>query len=402
MNQPVTPTPSQQGDEPKPRAITDLGPGFTPERGVADFVTNQLPRSGLDFITNTVHAVTHAPQTAWDLGKLIAGGVRAGAREFGVDMGHNESDDTAQAFAHYVQNRYGSVDKAKESLYTDPVGVMSDFSAVATAAGGITKLATLGKMGSTALKAGEMANPLFLPSKAASGIIKLATPRTLPEGGFDPKTATFGPTGPEAPPKAPAGPDPAAVKQRAYDLAGLPMDQDTFGAAKVPSPEQWRQADQDVRGKMKPQAEAKPAPAAPASQSSIKALLSGAGVTWALEHLSHHLLGAATGGALTAGAIKYLPDVLRSSAGQAILARLGPGSTAATAAAVARDLIPALNTMYKSQHQDQPFVMPSSLQPRLLQGSPYAKGGEVNRELARIQRERLPLLGIHDVLRAKV
>ena len=76
-----------------------------------------------------------------------------------------------------------------------------------------------------------------------------------------------------------------------------------------------------------------------------------------------------------------------------MLARIGDGSNAAKVAGVARDLVPALNTLYQSQLQQQSMGQHSALDER-------ARGGLINPELARLQREGLGP-GIHGMLEAK-
>lgn len=455
---PATPTPQdqpRQDDQPRARAITGVGPGpedVPPEKSFPDFLTNHLIPSGINFITNTVDAVTHAPRTIDDMGALLAGGVKAVARSAGMELPENRADEVARAFANYAKARWFSgPDQIWEHLYNDPVGMASDFSMVAGAAGGVAKLAALGgeaggmeRLAQVARtvseKAGTAANVTNLAwypgalAKGAGAVVSRLLPKKaeLPafdpstaefEGGlpgdFDLKTKTFEPpsrfTVGSAPKPAPPPTEPdlqPAIAQRAYDLAKLRQGE----GITLPGWEEWRQADQDIRAKPPKPPEAPEAPAAkappaaapaPASApaksawnaKTIGGMLAGAGLTGtALDLLTHHVLQSVGAGAMAGVALKYLPGLLRSDAGQAMLARLGPNSSAATAAAVARDMIPALNSLHQSQ---QPIVVdPARAQqlPPALQ----AKGGPVNDELARLQRERLPLRAgtLRDLTRA--
>ena len=124
-----------------------------------------------------------------------------------------------------------------------------------------------------------------------------------------------------------------------------------------------------------------------------------------MEALAHHLTCAVAGGVLSYGAVKLLPAFLKSSTGQQMLAAIGPGSKPAQVAAVARDMMPALNTLYKSQQGQQQqrsiTIDPARLrrfEPLPMQPFVRAKGGTVNPELARIQRERLRLPVILETL----
>ena len=450
----------KQEDQPRQEegshAITGMGPGredLPQEKSVPDFVLNHLIPSGINFVTNTWDAVSHPARTIDDMGALLAGGVKAVARTTGMDLPKNRADEVAQAFANYAKARWFSgPDQLREALYNDPVGMASDFSMVANAAGGVAKLAALGgeaggleRLAQTARTAekvmgtaGNATNLGWYPGAAAKLTTKLGgalvsrlvpKPAELPafdpktasfEGGlpgeFDLKTKTFEPpsrfTVGSAPKPAPAPPAldlQAAVTQRAYDLAKLNQ-----GERAVPGWSEWRQAQEDIRNKppqaekppqAAPQPKAQPAPTpaipAPAAKpaftaKTIGAMLAGGGVTGlALDLLTHHVLGSAATGALAAGAVKYLPDLLRSDLGQQMLARIGPGSNVATATAVARDLIPALNSIHRSQ---QPIVV-DPVKAQQLPPALQAKGGAFNDELARIQRERLP--GIHAMLQPR-
>ena len=400
-----------------------IPPTPPPERSASDFVLNQIPESAGRFVMGTLGAVRHPVDTVEGLAKLASGGVQAAARAAGVDIPENEYDQVAQAFGHYVSNRYGSVDKAKEALYTDPVGVMSDFSLVVGGAGGVAELAKAGEVAKVLGTVSRVTNPAFLPGKAVSLPVKYFAPKVakaaafdprtatfdndaLP-GDFDPRTATFEPPARYSPPvtpkPAPPPPQPdlqGAIQQRAYDLA-----KQRQGEGVVPGRAEWLQAEQDIRNKPPkapeaetpeaPPAAAQPAPAvnstADAATSRIrqyvKTGLGVAGLSYGLDLLTHHLTQSIVGGALIGGAVKAIPELLRTQAGQQMLARIGPGSTPAQVAAVARDMVPALNAAYRASHAEE--------QPISLADSPYAhaRGGPVNHELARIQNERLDLRG---------
>jgi hypothetical protein len=380
------------------------------EKSVTGFLGNVLTSTG-HLLNNVVKSIIPYDATNFNdaiplkratdtLFDLAYGTGRLAARKLGrenlpVDPEGLKGDQAVQAFRDYVDSRYGSFDKFKDSWYHDPAGMAADLSTVLT--GGETVAEALPGMGKVAAglgKAAEITNPLYVPSKIASGtrgLISKATARPAELPPFDPKTGTFVPefdpfdpaTGgyKSPPPKQPETMQDAVERLRSQwgvkpPKSGLETPEPP-AAAPPPKP-----------------AAPTPAPARPAGWKDVAGPLASSGVTGAaLELLAHHFLGTWGAGILTTGAIKLLPKLLKSEAGQQMLARLGPGSDAARVAGVARDLVPALNTLYQSQLQQQSMGQRSALD--------RAKGGMVNPELARLQREGLQLPGIHDMLERK-
>lgn len=351
------------------------GPGAnvpTPpeQKSATDFLLNQMPHSVGSYLSNTLSAVTHPIDTGNALGNLIAGSFKIAARHAGIDFPENESDQVARAFGNYYLDRYGSIDKAKEALYHDPVGTLSDFSMAAKAAGGVGKLAQLGKAANVASTIGDVLNPAWAATKPVSAVL----------GHFAPAPAVAA----EAVEDTEAAQQ-AAIRQRAYDLAGQGQD-----SGVVPGPDMWRQAEREVRS-APPQQAAPPVNPADAARAkmydTIKGVVGGVGVTAGAEALTKHLTGSVLAGALVGGAIKYIPEVLKSSWGQQALAQIGPGSRPEMIARMARDMVPKLNALYRSQEQK-----PITLQPT------YATGGRVDPELARLQSERLRLPSLRHIL----
>lgn len=286
-----------------------------------------------------------------------------------------QADQAVTAFHDYVMNRYGSWDKFENTLYHDPVGVGADLSVIASGGSAAADMAGLGRTASVLGKIGEVANPLYVPGKIVSGAVKLLGPKEIPA--FDPRSATF------------EGETPPAAQQPETNAEAVRRLQQDWGI-KIP------------QGGLKPPGAAPaaaPAAAAPTIAQNIRGILGsdlgrGAAMGVALDYLTHHLTGAVLRGGLTAGALTVLPKLLRSSAGQQMLAAIGPGSTPARAAAAVQGLVPALNTLYQSQQQ-QPVTV--NIQPW-----ERARGGTVNPVLARIQRERLRLPGIAETLSKRV
>lgn len=417
------------GDVIGSRTQTQVGnmPDVPQEKSVSDFVLNKAPQSAINSLQNLVHAGMHPIDTAWNAGKLVAGAIRATARAAGAEIDDNEADQTARNFAEYAKKRWGGVDQIKEALYNDPAGMLMDFSAAMSGAGGVLRgagalsgIEAASTLGRTATTLGEVTNPLYLPSKAAGATIRGLTrkpPASVPEPtpAFDPKTATFAGdeafdpstgtfgaapgSGYQSPkPKAPpAAAPPESMQDSVNRLRAEWGVKPPKSGIETPEPEPAAAPPPKAKPAAAPPP---PSPAAPPAAGSkiadvvrgaLKNPLSAGAIGYeAINLLSHHLLGSVSGGFMVAGALKYLPQLLKSEAGQQMLARLGPGSNAATVAGVAKDLVPALNTLYQSQLQQQSMGQHSALG--------MAAGGRVNPELARIQRERLPRLGVLGML----
>jgi hypothetical protein len=461
------------GDAPGHEGFGGNVPTQPEQMSVTNFLTNKLPGSIINTAQNLTSAVIHPIRTGEGLGNLVAGTFKAAARGAGFEMPENESDQVARNFLEYAKNRWGGVDQIKNALYQDPVGMMMDFSALLSGAGGVLRgagalsgIETASEMGRMMGEAGEVANPLYVPGKVASGVIGKLAPKPLP--GFDPKNATFAgedvpfdpstgtfheqPGGyrspqPEQPPPNPPPKPPESTQEAVNRLrsqwgvkspksgveaptpppaprVGDYVQWESQGTLKLPKPLRVRgfsddgkwaflegsntgiPADQLIHAPTeappaepppaKPPAQpAAPPPAKPAGWKAWAGPLASVGITGAaLEYLTHHMLGSLGAGALAGGAVKYLPQLLKSEAGQRMLATIGPDSNAAALASVAKNLVPALNTLYQSGLQQQSMGEHSAFDQR-------AKGGMVNPELARIERQRLPLLGIHDMLQRK-
>lgn len=361
------------------------------EKSVEGFAENIIP-SGINFIRNGVNAVIHGKETSDALFDLFRGSGQAAARALGRDIPQNEADQAVANLKNYALQRWGSWDRIKEAIYHDPVGMLSDLSAVlsgggsliglADEAGNVGKLGQLGQMGSDVGEAmrvaGKWTNPAYAPTRFAG---KLLLPKKVP---------------PAAPPAAAA---PAmspqeiqdAIRQRAYEM---------FRERTTPPDEtsDWLKAEQEVKARVLPKAQ--PVAAPPAAQNvrgkllqNIGSYIGGVGVgTVAIEGLkllTGHLVESVMGGALLGGAVKLIPAFLKSEAGQQMLAQLGPGTKPGNAAAIARAMVPALNSMYRSQMEKAPITV-----------FQHASGGPVRTdpELARIQRERLHFPGIVEML----
>jgi hypothetical protein len=177
----------KQGNAPKPKIDFSSVGGVpvnsetdSPSKSVSGFISN-VPRSAGNAVKNVaVGAVALPGQATEQVGgtakDILTGDYKGLFKRFG------KLADNAVALQKEMVNRYGSLDKAKETAYNDPVGFAMDLSTVLTGAGGAVKalgaagkLEGVAKAGSTIAKAGEIANPLTAVPKATSAFIKNKT-----------------------------------------------------------------------------------------------------------------------------------------------------------------------------------------------------------------------------------
>lgn len=124
-----------------------------------------LAKSAKNFGSGLLNVVTHPIDTITGLAKTAIGGIEEGGNKLtGVENTPENGDTNTQAFdnlVNFFKNRYGG-SSAKEvganiahTAYTDPIGFLTDLSAVLT--GGASVVGTVGKLADVA-KAGEIAD----------------------------------------------------------------------------------------------------------------------------------------------------------------------------------------------------------------------------------------------------
>lgn len=127
-----------------------------PEKTLGGFVSNAVTSAGRQ-LAGLGHAIAHPIETAGGMLDLAAGAAQKALPQGVVDFVNRfESNPeaaqravkVAQAVGGQYAKDYGSVDAVKEKLYTDPVGVMADVSALFT--GGGAALSKAGKIMSKA------------------------------------------------------------------------------------------------------------------------------------------------------------------------------------------------------------------------------------------------------------
>src|SRR3990167_6261848 len=114
---------------------------FGEKKSLAGFGKNILT-SGAELVKGTVGAVTSPVETAKGLGSLAAGGVEK------LIPGEQGQEKSFDALISFYKERYGSLQKAKETAYKDPVGFALDIAPIVGAVGkGIQVAGVAGKVG---------------------------------------------------------------------------------------------------------------------------------------------------------------------------------------------------------------------------------------------------------------
>jgi len=178
-----------------PALIARLDAGET-EFDLGEMVSN-IPSSAAQFGKDIIQPLMHPIDTAKGLGNLIEGGIDKGAHaianklpdsflmnfapgnETGVYRNPNwGKEQQADAVGQFYSDRYGSTDNFKKTAMNDPVGLLSDASAVLTGGGALTsKLPGIaGKAGGMVQKAGMAVEPInAVKNTAKYGIGKVAS-----------------------------------------------------------------------------------------------------------------------------------------------------------------------------------------------------------------------------------
>lgn len=154
---------------PQGRYVIEEQPGsnIRPWSSVPFEAVGNIPSSAVNFAKGIYQSVRHPVDTGEALIKAGAGAVRnmipeqyQSQRQWAID-----ASKTADAIGQFYKDRYGSMEGLKNAVATDPVGVMSDASALLSVGAAIAPKA--GKLEGI-LKAGASAtNPVGLAATAA-------------------------------------------------------------------------------------------------------------------------------------------------------------------------------------------------------------------------------------------
>jgi len=140
-----------------------------------------VPSSAYQLGSDVAQAITSPVQTLDAIGNLGLGLIALAIPDAYQEERLDKPQEAAMAVGQYISDRYGGLDKAKESLRTDPVGVLADVSGILLGGGYLATKSGL-KAGELATKAGIATDPLVIAGKGASQVGKGITRRDVLKG----------------------------------------------------------------------------------------------------------------------------------------------------------------------------------------------------------------------------
>ena len=159
-----------------PESMSGVGqPNF-----LADTLSN-VPSSAYQLGSDVAQVVTNPVQTLDAIGNLGLGLIALAIPDAYQEEKLDKPQEAALAVGQYISDRYGGFDKVKETLRTDPVGMLADVSGVLLGGGYLATKAGL-KVGQVATKAGIATDPLIIAGKGASEVGKGVTRRDVLKG----------------------------------------------------------------------------------------------------------------------------------------------------------------------------------------------------------------------------
>lgn len=154
---------------------SSIGTSFNePEKKTVTGFLGNIVKSGANLVKDTLGAISNPVETTKAITNTSLGGIAK------VVPGRQAQEDQFDALVSFYKERYGSIDKLKETAYSDPVGFASDIATFAGGAGVAAKVGNFGKAAEVASTVNKFTDPL----QAATAIPKALTPT-----GFVSKTA---------------------------------------------------------------------------------------------------------------------------------------------------------------------------------------------------------------------
>lgn len=163
---------------------------LAPKKTIGGFLKNTAKSAGR-LVTDTGSAIINIANP--DMEKnTVANLLKLGEGAASLLIpGEQTNEKYAKAVGSFYKDRYGGIDKIKNTLYNDPVGVVADVATVATGAGGalrgagsaagklgsVSRAGQLSKAGTTLSKVGNAIDPLLATTKLAGTGVKAASSR---------------------------------------------------------------------------------------------------------------------------------------------------------------------------------------------------------------------------------
>jgi hypothetical protein len=150
------------------------------KKTVGGFLKNTAKSAGrlvADTVKFAAGAVFKPKKTLESIGDPIVGAIGLVAPQAATQ----EQKDKARAVGSFYKDRYGSKEAIKETLYNDPVGVVSDVSAASGIVSGAAKLGGLSRTAKVASTVSDITNPLNVTKVIPGRKVAAKTLRTSAE-----------------------------------------------------------------------------------------------------------------------------------------------------------------------------------------------------------------------------
>lgn len=152
-------------DEPPSPAMAAEEPMGWGEAGVS--AVKNIPKSAYEYGAGMVKGVGAIGRTAIGAAEKLIPGRQGYEESFESFLTGVSSPETYKAIGGMLADRYGSIEAAKRTFATDPVGFAADVSTVLTAGGAAAgKIPALAGMGQKAVRIGLAMEPVTVASKA--------------------------------------------------------------------------------------------------------------------------------------------------------------------------------------------------------------------------------------------
>tara|TARA_R110000764_G_scaffold236588_1_gene331956 strand:+ start:1646 stop:3166 length:1521 start_codon:yes stop_codon:yes gene_type:complete len=149
----------------------NMGSRYEPvtEGSVGSRALQNAPASAVQFVKDVFEPIMNPIQTAKSIGELSSSVVSL------MKDGEQGNEDIAREVGKFFANRYGSLDKIKETFANDPVGIMGDLSLVLSGGGLVARGAAKGSQVANAFTAAaKYTDPTravtYVPGKAINAV----------------------------------------------------------------------------------------------------------------------------------------------------------------------------------------------------------------------------------------
>lgn len=189
------------------RELTPVAKKEPPKRTLLEAgveAIGNIPASAIQYGKSMFEAITSPVETAGTLLDIAAGGLKKGAgavlpkaaMDFIASVDNPEAVqravNAANQFGGQMAERYGSYDRIKNTLATDPVGFVADFSTLLSGGAGAARKVGATKTAQRLTRAADVTNPINALAPVGRGVRKVAERAPLKVANLmSPKSAAY-------------------------------------------------------------------------------------------------------------------------------------------------------------------------------------------------------------------